>query len=176
MEFLVDYISGKELLDTPKERVRQKVEKYLIEEKNYSKEDIIVDYAFLVEVDNKKFLANVDLLIRIDDVNFMNIECAPPTVFSSLERKALACSRILKPIIPYTVITDWVQTKIFETVSGKLIGEDIKSIPNINEAKEIVKNLSDFERYFDEERIEKEKRILFAFMNVLHCKYEVLED
>ena len=176
MEFLSDYISGRELLDTPKERVRQKVARYLIEEKNYSKEDIIVDYTFLVEVDKKKFLANIDLLIRINDVNFMNIECAPPTVLSSLERKALACSRILKPIIPYTVITDWGQTKIFETVSGKLIGEDIKDIPDASGAREIVKNLNVQDSHFDEERIEKEKRILFAFMNVLHCKCEIFED
>lgn len=96
---IVDFITGKEVLDTPKEKVRQKVERLLVE-KGYPKESIFVDYTFLVEVDRKKFVANVDLLVKVNDVNFMNIECAPPTVLSSLERKALACSRIFEPIIP----------------------------------------------------------------------------
>ncbi|RLI77667.1 hypothetical protein DRP05_09475 [Archaeoglobales archaeon] len=174
MEYLLDYITEREVLDTPKERVRQKVEKYLVEKKGYPKENIIVDYSFLVEIDNKKFLANIDLLVKVNEINFMNIECAPPTVLSALERKALACSRIFKPAIPYTVLTDWKQTKVFESVGGKLIGEDFYTIPSFGEARKIVDKLKPV--YFDEKRIEREKRILFAFMGVLHCKCEVFED
>jgi len=169
---IVDFITGKEVLDTPKEKVRQKVERLLVE-KGYPKESIFVDYTFLVEVDRKKFVANVDLLVKVNDVNFMNIECAPPTVLSSLERKALACSRIFEPIIPLTIVTDWKQTELFETLTGKLIGKGIDEIPDFDKAKRIVEKSKPI--YLDENKILKEKRILLAFIGVLHCKCRIFD-
>ena len=170
---IVDYITGREVLDTPKERVRQKVERFLVEEKNYPKENIVVDYSFLVDVDGKKFLSVIDLLIQVEKKNFINIECAPPTVFSSLERKTLANSRIFEPIIPITVLTDWKQTNIYETFSGELIGKSLKSIPDFEEAKKLVKKLKPI--YLDRNRLLMEKRILFAFIGILHCKCRIFE-
>jgi len=170
---LKDFITGKDVLDTPKERVRQRVERFLVDEKDYPRENILVDYTFLVEIGDKKFVSSIDILIKVENRNFMNIECAPPTVFSSLERKALASSRIFKPIIPFTVLTDWQQTKIFETESGKIVGDSLKEIPNFNIAKKIIQNSKPV--YLDEERVEKEKRVLFAFMSVLHCECEIFD-
>ncbi len=169
MDFVIDYVTGKAFVKTPKEEVRQNVEKFLVEEKGYPKDCILVDYVFEVEIDNKMFFANIDILVKIDGKNFLNIECAPPTVLASLERKALASSRILN--IAYTIVTDWEQTKIFESLSGKVVGRDIRDIPDFNEAKKIrFQSLK-----LDEERLKKEKRILFAYMGILHCKCEFFE-
>ncbi len=171
MDVITDYITNRTLPRTHKEEVRQKVERFLVEEKGYPKDCVMVDYAFKVEVDGKIFFANIDLLVRVGEENIMNIECAPPTVLASLERKAIATSRIIHPIPVYTVVTDWEQTKVFDTVTGKLLWNDIKQIPDFEEAKKIRSP----QISFDEERIRKEKRILFAYMGVLHCKCEYIE-
>lgn len=146
---------------TPEELVKIRVREFLIKKKGYPEECVITDYPLEVEVDGKTFISPLDILVRIKGCNFVNIECAPPTVLASLERKALAASRIIGA--PITVVTDWEQTKIFETESGSLIADNLNALPAYDEADVRTIQVSG-------ERLLKEKRILFAYMGVLHCK------
>ena len=45
-ETLVDFITGKKVPDTDGERIRQQTERFLVETKNYSKEEIEVGVKF----------------------------------------------------------------------------------------------------------------------------------
>jgi len=145
---------------SPKDIVKMKVKEFLIKNKGYPEECIIIDYPLEVEVDGRSFISPIDILVRINGKNAINIECAPPTVLASLERKALAASRIIGA--PITIVTDWEQTKIFDTESGRLMGNSLDTLPSYDEIE--IKPIR-----IGEERLLKEKRILFAYMGVLHC-------
>ncbi len=151
---------------TLKDIVKAKVKEFLIEKKGYPEECVIVDYPLRVEVDGKSFISPIDILIRINGENSINIECAPPMVLASLERKALAVSRIIGA--PITVVTDWEQTKIYDTESGRVTGNTLEALPSYNEIE--IRQIR-----IDEERLLKEKRILFAYIGVLHCECAVCD-
>ncbi len=159
--FIRDYVTGLALWDTPKERVRQNVEKFLVEEKGYSPNEIIVDYEFDVHIPEGIAKATADLLIRIDGKNAIVIMCAPPSTLIPYERLALACARVLNT--PLAVATDWDDTTIMDTYSGDVLGKDIADIPARDELKIEHKDIP-------EDKLEKAKRILITYLEILHCK------
>ena len=54
------------------------------------------------------------------------------------------------------------------------MGGDLSAIPSFSDAEKIIGKLTPV--HLDRERVEMEKRILFAFMGVLHCKCEIFEE
>jgi hypothetical protein len=159
--FIRDYITGIALWDTPKERVRQNVERFLIEEKGYSKDDVIVDYEFDVHVQEGIAKATADLLIRADGKNAIVIMCAPPSVLTAYEMLALACARVLNA--PLAVATEWESSVVMDTYTGNVICESLDCIPARNELKLEYKEIP-------EDKLEKSKRILITYLEILHCK------
>lgn len=159
--FIRDYITGLALWDTPKERVRQNVEKFLVEEKGYSPNEILVDYEFDVHIPEGVAKATADLLIRIDGKNAIVIMCAPPSSLIPYEMLALACARVLNA--PIAIATDWDDTTVMDSYSGETIGKGRESIPSRKNLKLEWKNVP-------EDKLEKAKRILITYLEILHCK------
>ncbi len=159
--FLRDYLTGHAVWDTPKERVRQNVERFLIEKKGYRPEDILVDYEFDVRVEEGVAKATADLLIRVDGRYCMVIMCAPPSTLIPYETLSLACARVLG--VPLAVATDWDDATVMDAYSGNVIGKGVDSIPSRNELK------LEF-REIPEEKVEMAKRILITYLDILHCK------
>ncbi len=159
--FVRDYITGLAFWDTPKERVRQNVERFLVEERGYPPNEILVDYEFDVHIPEGIAKATADLLIRIDDKNAIVIMCAPPSTLIPYEMLALACARVLNA--PLAVATDWDDTTVMDTYSGEVLGKGIDAIPARDELKLEYKETP-------EDKIEKAKRILITYLEILHCK------
>ena len=62
----VDYITGQRIVDTHDERARQKIARFLIEEKGYSKDDIEVRQEIPLYIDGNRATSKVDFVIRVN--------------------------------------------------------------------------------------------------------------
>lgn len=161
MSVIYDFITGRLFTDTDDERIRQKVERFLIEEKGYLKEDIEVDREFEVYLGEEINRSKVDLVISIDGRKFMIIKCSRGSLVTR-EREVLSCARIFDIyIIPFAVVTNGEDAEVLDTVSGEIIGYGLDAIHSREQALETIR-IIDFKR-LPEERIEKEKRIFLAF-------------
>jgi hypothetical protein len=93
MEYINDYITGKEIPLTGSEENRQAVERLLVQEKGFSKDDIEVDAGFDFEVGGEVFKAKLDILIKINKVFAAAIK-TPAGSVSSWEKEIVAGARI----------------------------------------------------------------------------------
>ena len=163
---LIDFLTGEKKLDTDMERLRQRVARFLVEEKGYEKSDIESYVIFETTVDNSKITVPIDYIVHLAGKRLILIRCYP-TALVTREKLTLACARLLDSYqIPFTVITDGFVTEVLDTVTGKLLGEDLNKIPTKKELLQLLSTLS-FSPLPEERRI-KEKRILSAF-DLLKC-------
>jgi hypothetical protein len=94
----------------------------------------------------------------------MVIRCVSSGI-ESWERYVIAFSRAIKDYqIPYAAITDGEKVKVFDIVNDSLIKESIPEFFTRQEADRLMKN---FQRIpCPENRIEKEKRIIYTFEGI----------
>ena len=157
----VDFITGQTITDTIDERAKQKIARFLVEKKGYSKQDIEVRRAMEVTVDGDKGWVKVDFVITVADKVFAIIIFGPGSLVTR-ERPALAAARLVETYaVPFAVVTNGEDAEVLETKSGKVIDEGLEAIPSRQEALEKMRTFA-FEKV-PEDRLEKEKRILFAF-------------
>ncbi|PIY87524.1 MAG: hypothetical protein COY75_02240 [Nitrospirae bacterium CG_4_10_14_0_8_um_filter_41_23] len=168
-ERLIDFITGQALIDTDDERIRQTIERFLIEEKGYSKKDIEVDREFEIIIGEKIHKSKVDLIVSLEEKRFTIIKCSRGSLVSR-EREVLSCARILDTYqIPFAVITNGEDAEVLETSSGEVIGLGLEAIPSRYQAIEAIRSI-EF-KGLPKERIEKEKRIYLAF-EAIKCPSE----
>ena len=157
----VDYITGQRIVDTHDERARQKIARFLIEEKGYSKDDIEVRQEIPLYIDGNRATSKVDFVIRLNGKAFAVIIFGPGSLVSR-ERSTLAAARLIESYeVPVAVVTNGKDAEVMETKSGSLIAEGLEAIPSKEEALERIRTL-----YFEKvpgKRLDMEKRILYTF-------------
>ena len=163
---IIDFVTGKEIPDIGPEANRQRVERVLVEQKGYEKEDIEVDAPLEVEIAGKEYRSSVDLVVSVDGKRLMAVKCAAGSL-GSREREIIAASRLLDNYqIPFSVASDGKTAIVLDTASGKKLGEGLPAIPS----KEEIKKSSPATRLqpLPEKRFEKEKLIFRSYdsMNV----------
>ena len=157
----IDYITGSTILDTDDERARQKIARFLVEEKGYSKEDIEVRREIPLNVDGNRATSKVDFVIRLNGKAFAIIIFGPGSLVSR-ERPTLAAARLVESYeVPFAVVTNGEAAEVLETRSGRVIAEGLEAIPSKEEALGKIATLT-FEK-LPEKRLEKEERILYVF-------------
>lgn len=160
-ETLIDFITGLRIPDTGSEANRQAVERLLVEEKGFAREDIEVDVPIRLTVAGDTYHSKIDLAVRAEGKRFMLIKCAAGSL-GSREREILAAARILDTFqIPFCAVSDGKTAILLDTVSGKKIGEGIDVIPSKNEAEEKSNSLKPMP--FPTERLEREKLIFRTY-------------
>lgn len=168
-ERIIDFITGQAFIDTDDERIRQTIERFLIEEKGYSKEDIEVDREFEIAMGGEINKSKVALVVGVEGKKLMVIKCARGSLVSR-EREVLSCARILDTyIIPFAVVTNGEDAEVLDTTSGEVISCGLGAIPSKNQALEALGRI-EFKR-LPEKRIEKEKRIFLAY-DAFRCPSE----
>ncbi len=161
MSEICDYITGRLFPDTDDERIRQKIERLLIDQKGYSRQDIEVDRDFEIVIEEEVYRPKADLIVSVEGKRFMLMRCARGSLVSR-ETEVVSCARILDDYqIPFAVVTNGEDAEVLETVSGEVIGNGLESIPSKEKSLEAVKQI-EFKK-LQEKRIEKEKRIFLAF-------------
>lgn len=166
---LTDFVTGQELPDTDEERIRQKIERLLVEEKGYSKEDIEVNKEFEIVIGDEINKSNIELVVSVGGKRFMVVRCARGSLVTR-ERETLSCARLLDCYqIPFAVVTNGEEAEVLDTISGKVIAHGLQAIPSKAQS---LQNLEGMEfKKLPEKRIEKEKRIFLAF-DTMRCPSE----
>ncbi len=159
MGTLTDYITGKKLPDTLDERIRQKMERFLVEKKGFSQEDIEVGTEFEIQLRDGRIRPRADLVLKVGKRRVMVIKCRYGALTAG-ERLVLSYGRLMDSYqIPYAAITNWDETSLLDTLTGEVIGSRVEDIPSKDELN--IEGM-EFPR-LPEERIEKEKLILSAY-------------
>lgn len=168
-ERIIDFITGQELPSTNEETVRQTIERLLVEERGYAKEDIEVGQRIHLTIGNETIPSEVDLVVSTEGKRFMIVKCAPGSLVTR-ERPALSSARLLDSYqIPLAVVTNGEDAEVLDTLSGKVIAQGLEAIPSKDKASENVRQM-EF-KGLPGNRREKEMRILAAF-DAIRCPSE----
>ncbi|MBI5895711.1 MAG: type I restriction enzyme HsdR N-terminal domain-containing protein [Desulfobacterales bacterium] len=138
----IDFITGRTMPNTGAEANRQRIERLLVEEKGYPKTDIEVDAPIALAMGAEMYRSSVDLVVRAGGRRCMVIKCAPGSL-ASREREAVAAARLLDAYqIPLAVASDGQTAIVWDTISGKQIGEDLSAIPTRSQAETLFSSLA----------------------------------
>ena len=165
---ITDFVTGKKIPNVGAEENRQMVEKFLVTQRGFAKNDIEVDVDLEIVVAGQPYCSQIDLIVRVDDgaVRFMAFKCAAASL-GSREREILAAARLVgKFQVPLSVVSDGHTAIVLDTVSGRKLGEGLDAIPSRDES---VGKLREMQlQSFPEERREREGLIFRTYdsMNV----------
>ena len=140
---IIDYITGQEIPDVGAEGHRQAVERYLVEEKGYAKEDVEVDAPISFEVAGEAYRSVVDLVISPDGgkTRLIAVKCAAASL-GSREREILAAARLLDSYqIPYCLVSDGRRAILLDTLTGEHVGDNWDAVPTKQQALEQLEQL-----------------------------------
>lgn len=144
--------------------IRMKTWEFLTKEKGFSRQEILVDPEFELKLSDCQIKVSIDFIILVDQKEAILIRCTPSSI-ESWERYVLAFARVIRQYqIPIAVVTDGERARIIDVITGKLKGETLKEIPSKEELFRYMKGLSPIP--FPEEKLEREKRIVYAFEGV----------
>lgn len=165
-ELVTDYITGQKVPNIGAEANRQVVERYLVEEKGFKKQDIQVSVPIHMQITDQSYRSHVDLVVAIDGRKFITVKCAPGSL-GSREREIVSAARLLDVYpVPLALVSDGKSAILLDAVSGRKIGEGMAAIPSRNEV------LNQFKEVRPEpltgDRREREKLIFRSYdsMNV----------
>ncbi len=163
-----DFVTGRDVPEVGAESNRQAVERLLVVEKGYAKEDIEVDAEIAFKIGQERYASQVDLVVGVDAAKkrIMVIKCAPGSL-GSCEREVIAAARLLDSAyqIPLAVVSDGKTAVVLDTLSGKKIGEGLEFIPAKNAACHLLKTMT--LKACPAERLERERRIYRTY----NCEY-----
>ena len=160
---ITDFVTGREVPNVGAEENRQAVEKLLVAEKGYLKEDITVDVDIAITVAGESYRSQVDLVVSCDGgkTRFMIIKCVAGSL-GSREREIVAAARLLDEYqIPCAVVSDGKTAIVLDTLTGKKIGDGLEAIPTKQEALSELKSFTP--ETFPRERREREKLIFRTY-------------
>jgi len=167
-QIIKDFVTGRNIPEVGAEANRQAVERILIRNKGFAREDIEVDADIAFEVAGERYASVIDLTVSVDGKlnRCMVFKCVPGSL-GSCEREIVAAARLLdqRYQVPLAVVSDGVSAVVLDTNTGQKIGEGIEAIPDKAAARRIMESLS--RRPCPAERIERE-RLIFRTYN---CDY-----
>lgn len=124
-----DFITGRMVADAGAEANRQRIERLLVEEKGFARNDIEVDAPITLDMGTEIYRSSLDLVVRAGGRRFMVIKCAAGSL-ASREREVIAAARLLEDCqIPLAVASDGKSAIVWDAVSGKQVGEGLSAIP-----------------------------------------------
>jgi len=160
---LIDYITGKEIPDVGPEGSRQLFEKFLVEERGYSKEDVKVNVPITVMFKGAEYASTVDLVLFCHEKPFMAVRCIAGSL-GSYEREILAAARLLYDLqIPFSASTNGKDALVRDVASGKLHGEGLDAVPTKEHAIQLLESFTYIP--FPPEKREREM-IIFRSYNI----------
>ena len=132
----------------------------------YEFSDIEINNGYEVIVSKKeKFVTSVDILLRLEGKVLYAIKCSPTSI-ESWERFMFAFCRVVEPYqIPFAMVTNGREGRIIDIIKGEV--KDSMEIPKREELLQKLKTLN-FVPY-PEEKLHREKRILYAFDAIKCC-------
>lgn len=164
-----DFVTGETIVDTDDERYRQKLARFLVEERGYSKEDLEVRQKIETLFAGQFVVSKIDIIVSIYGRRMLLLRYGPGSLVTR-ERPALAAARVFNKgdIIPYVIVTNGEDAELLDTKSGKVIAQGLEEIPDRKKLAEMAEN-TDRTPGPESDRREKELRILNAFDVEICC-------
>lgn len=138
---LIDFITGREVPNIGAEENRQAVERYLVEERGFVREDIAVDADIEISIKGERYRSSIDLVVSTDggETAVIVIKCCAGSP-ASREREVVSAARLLKDYqVPFAIVSDAQSAIVLDTVSGAIIGNGMGAIPSKGEMLEKMK-------------------------------------
>jgi Type I restriction enzyme R protein N terminus (HSDR_N) len=133
---IIDFITGRSKPNAGAEANRQAVERLLVEVKGYAKEEIEVDAPITLEMGTQRYHTAADLVVRVQGLRFMVIKCAAGAL-ASREKEIIAAARLMENYqIPLAAASDGKSAIVWDSVSGRCLGEGLDAIPSKTQAFE----------------------------------------
>ncbi len=165
----IDFVTGEMIVDTDDERYRQKLARILVEEKGFSKKDLIVRQKIETLFGGQFVISKIDIIVKCGDRQMLMLRYGPGSLVTR-ERPALAAARVFNggDIIPFTIVTNGEDAELLDTASGKVIDQGLKAIPDKPTLVKLAGKTAVVAGPEDDRR-EKELRILNAFDVEICC-------
>jgi Type I restriction enzyme R protein N terminus (HSDR_N) len=158
---LTDCLTGKEIPFSNRDNIRQKMLRFLLDEKGYRKEDIHVDREIRYGIEGAEMVSLVDISIRLGNTTMMVWKCASGSVVSR-ERQIIASARLLEDyLVPFAVVTNGRDLELLDTSTEKVRGEGLDAVPQREELAGIAEGLSP--RPTNKKKISNEQRVLYTY-------------
>ena len=158
---LRDFVTGKTLPDTHDERYRQKLARFLVEQRGFARTELKPRRFIRLDIDGRQEPAVVDLAVEIDGRCGMIIKYGPGSLVTR-HRPALAASRLLMPYqVPWVVVTNGEDADVLDGASGDVLGSGLAAIPARDE---VARRLAAMAlEPISEKRRRGEARILYCY-------------
>lgn len=158
---LVDYLTGREIPFTNRDNIRQRVLRFLVEEKGYLKEDISCDREITFDLDGQQVRSLVDISLCLDNKTLMIWKCASGSLVTR-ERQIMAAARLLEDyIVPFASVTNGIDLELLDATSGEVIGTELGSVFSRSELLNIETAL--ILKPVNKKKQANEKLILFTY-------------
>jgi hypothetical protein len=156
------YFTGKLVLDTDRERIRQRLAPFLMEELGYRIPDFQLDREILIEIDRQKVLCLADLVVHIDGRFLMVIRGGPGSVVTR-ESGTIAVARLLEPdyIIPWAIQASLVEAALLDVRKKRAVAYGWDAIPSRSKLLEMTTEWPPPQ--LPEKRIPVERQILYSY-------------
>ncbi|MGM0451579.1 MAG: type I restriction enzyme HsdR N-terminal domain-containing protein [Thermodesulfobacteriota bacterium] len=165
-QMITDFVTEKPVPDVGAEANRQAVERYLVNEKGYRRNDISVDMDLDLEVAGNRYKTRLDLVVFVDGTAAMVIKCAAGSL-DSREKEVIAAARVAagRPM-PYAAASDGQTALVYDAVNRKKCGQGLASLPSPEALRQ--KLAQDRPAAISPGRLEKEKLIFRSYdlMNI----------
>jgi hypothetical protein len=126
---IIDYVTGREVMNIGAEANRQAVERLLVDEKRFLREDIEVDAPIDIDIDGQLYRSCVDLVVSVNGKRIVAVKCAAGSL-GSREREILAAARLIDAYqLPLSLVSDGTTAVILDTASGHRLGQGLAEIP-----------------------------------------------
>ncbi len=156
------FITGKLVPDTDRERIRQKLARYLVDELGYRLSDFVLDREIHIEIKGCKVIACVDMSVVIDQRYLMILRGGPGSVVTR-EAGTVSAARLLVPdyIVPWAVQANLFDAAFIDVKKKKALAYGWDAIPSRKKLLELAQNWPPPK--LPENRIPIERQILYSY-------------
>jgi hypothetical protein len=158
---LTDCLTGRVIPFTNRDNIRQKVLRFLLEERGYRQDDLLADREIRFANDGQEFVSLVDITVRLGGRTVMVWKCASGSLVSR-ERQIIASARLLEEyVVPYALVTNGEDLELLDSISEKVIGCGFGCVPSRGELAKIVEGTAF--RPVKGRKVVNEQRILYTY-------------
>lgn len=159
---ITDYLTGREIMDTTYEDLRQALARLLVEDRKYPRELIRPKYELAFSVNSEPHVVSIDLAVFSERMEPLAALFFCPGEVGTFVRESLAAARIHLPApFPLVMVTDSMELHLVETKSGDLLGQGFNAVPRWADLADLAAAHPCPQPSLD--RLDKERRILAAY-------------
>jgi hypothetical protein len=159
---ITDYLTGREIMDTTYEDLRQALARMLVEDRKYPRGNIRPKFELDYDVAGERQSVSVDLAVFGPEGEPLLALFFCPGEVGTFVRESLAAARIHQPApFPLVAVTDSMELSLVESRTGETVAQGFHAIPLWRDLPTLASEHAC--PPLTEERLLKERRILLAY-------------